>query len=133
MNRSIKFYLQGGTLRIFRIFLFLIEAQEQAVANNFMPMFEGRIDDLVRLLVAVGIPSEDLKNLPLIISSKNPKKSEMDSPGFMNLRFSGSILKAIYQMTEKIEDIEKLLKTYFTAGVTPDFAENPKEADALKG
>ena len=36
-------------------------------------------------------------------------------------------------MTEKYEDFENLLKTYFTAGVTPEFAENPKDADPLKG
>ena len=36
-------------------------------------------------------------------------------------------------MTEKYEDFENLLKTYFTAGVTPEFAENPKDTDALKG
>ena len=46
--------------------------------------------------------------------------------------FLDSILKAIHQMTEKREDIQKLLKTYFKAGVTPDFAENPKDADELK-
>ena len=44
-----------------------------------------------------------------------------------------SILKAIHQMTEKHKDIENLLKTYFTAGVTPEFAENTKDADVLKG
>ena len=44
-----------------------------------------------------------------------------------------SILKATHQMIEKRKEIETLLKTYFTAGVTPEFAENPKDADALKG
>ena len=43
------------------------------------------------------------------------------------------ILKAIHQMTAKRKEIETLLKTYFTAGVTPEFAENPKDADILKG
>ena len=43
------------------------------------------------------------------------------------------ILKAIHQMTENHENIKKLLKTYFTAGVTPEFAETPEDADALKG
>ena len=36
-------------------------------------------------------------------------------------------------MTEKDEKIEILLKTYFAAGVTPEFADNIKLADALKG
>ena len=36
-------------------------------------------------------------------------------------------------MREKAEDIEKVLKLFFEAGVTPDFAENPKDADALAG
>ena len=43
------------------------------------------------------------------------------------------ILKAIHQMTAKRKEIEILLKTYFTAGVTPEIAENPKDGDALKG
>ena len=36
-------------------------------------------------------------------------------------------------MTEKTEHIEKMLKLFFEAGVTPDFAENLKDADALAG
>ena len=38
-------------------------------------------------------------------------------------------------MTEnqKEKDIENLLETFFTAGVTPDCAENPKDAYVLKG
>ena len=32
-----------------------------------------------------------------------------------------------------MRDIETLLKTYFTAGVTPEFATNPKEAHILEG
>ena len=52
---------------------------------------------------------------------------------FVNVTFSESAFNAIYHMTEKHEDIEKVLKIFFTAGVTPDFAENPKDADALKG
>ena len=36
-------------------------------------------------------------------------------------------------MRDKHEDTEKLLKTYFATGVTPDFAENPKDAHVLKG
>ena len=47
--------------------------------------------------------------------------------------FSEIILKAIHQMTEKREDIEKLLKTYFTVGVTPECAESRKDADAFEG
>ena len=30
-------------------------------------------------------------------------------------------------------DIEKLLKTFFQAGITPDFAEKPKDVEALEG
>ena len=51
----------------------------------------------------------------------------------MNLTFLESILDAIDQMTEKHEDIEDLLKTYFTAGVTPEFAEKYQDTDALTG
>ena len=36
-------------------------------------------------------------------------------------------------MTEKTENIEKMLKLFSEAGVTPEFAENPKDADALAG
>ena len=36
-------------------------------------------------------------------------------------------------MLEKSEDISKVLKLFFEAGVTPQFAENPKDADALAG
>ena len=36
-------------------------------------------------------------------------------------------------MTEKAEDIEKMLKLFFEAGVTPEFATNLKDADALAG
>ena len=36
-------------------------------------------------------------------------------------------------MTKKIEDIKKVLKLFFEAGVTPELAENPKDADALAG
>ena len=36
-------------------------------------------------------------------------------------------------MTQKQEDIEKLLKTYFAAGVTPEFKTNPIDAYVLKG
>ena len=36
-------------------------------------------------------------------------------------------------MTETAKDIEKVLKLFFEAGVTPEFAENPKDADALAG
>ena len=51
----------------------------------------------------------------------------------MNLTFSEIILKALCQMSKKHKDIEILLKTCFAAGVTPDFAENPKEAGPVKG
>ena len=57
----------------------------------------------------------------------------MNSSGLINFTFSENILKVIYQMIEKHEDIEILLKTYFTAGVTPEFAQNRKDADVLKG
>ena len=36
-------------------------------------------------------------------------------------------------MIEKAEDIKKMLKLFFEAGVTPELAENPKDADALAG
>ena len=36
-------------------------------------------------------------------------------------------------MKESLDDIQKVLKPFFEAGVTPDFAENPKEADILQG
>ena len=36
-------------------------------------------------------------------------------------------------MTKKAEDIKKVLKLFFEAGVTPEFAENLKDADALAG
>ena len=36
-------------------------------------------------------------------------------------------------MTDSRRDIAILLKTYFTAGVTPEFAQNRKDADVLKG
>ena len=36
-------------------------------------------------------------------------------------------------MIEKIKDPEILLKAFFKFGVTPEFAENSKDADALKG
>ena len=42
-------------------------------------------------------------------------------------------MKALSEMREKAEDIKKLLKLFFQAGVTPEFAQNPKDADALKG
>ena len=51
---------------------------------------------------------------------------------FINLIFLESILEALTKMTEKTENIE-MLKLFFGAGVTPEFAENPKDADALKG
>ena len=51
---------------------------------------------------------------------------------FINL-FLEIISKAISKMTEKVQDIEKLLKTYFEAGVTPEFADNSDDAETLKG
>ena len=36
-------------------------------------------------------------------------------------------------MTEKAKDTEKVIKLFFEAGVTPELAENPREADALTG
>ena len=43
------------------------------------------------------------------------------------------MLKALSEMTIKAEDIKKVLKLFFEAGVTPEFAKNPKDADAMKG
>ena len=54
----------------------------------------------------------------------------MNSRAFNRLE---SISKVVYQMSKKHKDIETLLKTYFTAGVTPEFAENRKDAEVLKG
>ena len=51
----------------------------------------------------------------------------------IKLNILESILKAVHQMTEKHKDIQILLKKYFTAGVTPEFATNPKDGDTLKG
>ena len=36
-------------------------------------------------------------------------------------------------MREKAENIKKVLKLFLEAGVTPELAENPKDADALAG
>ena len=36
-------------------------------------------------------------------------------------------------MTEKTKDTEKMIKLFFETGVTPEFAENPKDADVLTG
>ena len=36
-------------------------------------------------------------------------------------------------MTKELEDVKKRLEICFEAGITPDFAENPDDADALKG
>ena len=46
---------------------------------------------------------------------------------------SESIFKALHKMTQDADDIGKLLKAYFEAGVTPEFAEDPREAKAIKG
>ena len=43
------------------------------------------------------------------------------------------LFEVLYEMTEKAEDIEKMLKLFFNAGVTPEFAENYLEANALTG
>ena len=36
-------------------------------------------------------------------------------------------------MTEKHKEVETVLKVFFEAGITPQFAEKPKIADAFKG
>ena len=45
---------------------------------------------------------------------------------------SENILKVWHWETENLGDIEKRLKLFFEAGVTPEFAENPKDADIIK-
>ena len=64
---------------------------------------------------------------------KSEINSQMIFSKCINSTFLESDLKAIRKVVEKHEDIEELLKTYFTAGVTPEFATNSKDADALKG
>ena len=52
----------------------------------------------------------------------------------MNLsRVINLIFLEIFSKVAKRIAHENLLKTYFTAGVTPEFTENPRDADALKG
>ena len=57
----------------------------------------------------------------------------MISSRSINLTFSEFFSKVIHQWIEKREDTEILLKTYFAAGVTPEFAENSEDADTLEG
>ena len=51
----------------------------------------------------------------------------------MKSTFSETILKTLSEKTETLENIQNVLKPFFEAGVTPDFIQNPKEADILKG
>ena len=70
---------------------------------------------------------------PIILVTRETKEIRKEFLCILKLNFLESILKAILQMTQKHEDIENLLKTYFTAGVTPELAQNPKDAHSLKG
>ena len=45
---------------------------------------------------------------------------------------SENILKVRHWETENPGDIEKRLKLFFEAGVTPEFAVNPNDADIIK-
>ena len=44
------------------VLAFLIVTQEQRLVTNILQMFEGRMDDLHRLLVQYGIPPNYLKD-----------------------------------------------------------------------
>ena len=54
-------------------------------------------------------------------------------PHGLNSTFSESISKVLSDMSEKHEDNKKMLKLFFEAGVTPEFAENPEDADLQVG
>ena len=64
---------------------------------------------------------------------KDTKEIRQEFIRTCNLAFLEIISKAISKMTEKVQDIEKLLKTYLEAGVTPQFADNSNDAETLKG
>ena len=40
----------------------IVVTQEEPVVTKVLQMFEGRTDDLDRILVAAGVPSKDLKD-----------------------------------------------------------------------
>ena len=51
--------------------------------------------------------------------------------GLYIYNFLETILKGLYEAPDSCWD--NLLKTYFAAGVRPEYAKNRKDADALKG
>ena len=80
------------------------------------------------------VPSQnDTTNLLVHFSAVSREKQ--DSHGFNSTSSELLLLlfEVLSEMTEKAEDIEKMLKLFFKAGVTPEFAENYLEANALTG
>ena len=56
-NKELNFFTNSS-----HVFYPSIEVQKQAVVSKLVHMFKGRDNDLDRLLVQTGIPSEDLKD-----------------------------------------------------------------------
>ena len=71
------------------------------------------------------VPSQnDTTNLLVHLSAVS--RGKQVSHGF-------SLTSSETEMIKKAEDIEKMLKLFFKAGVTPEFAKNKIEANALTG